>query len=165
MVKEQRKEKIKSLIGWMFWLSLLAIIIFSYLLFLHYSESESFCDFAPGLSCDIVNKSIYSEFPPGSGLPVSAMGIITFLIVLLLLYVIKEDKKIKLSKTIFNRKKCSSLLFYLMAISFLFALYLVYTELILILSICILCVVADIIIVIMLILSYKLKEVCYDKNE
>jgi len=132
---------------------IISMIISVYLVYLHYSDKSSFCDISKGLSCDIVNKSVYSEFPPGSGIPVSLMGLITFGIVLFLLNKIKKgNKDIK--------KKFSRYLFYLMIISLLFALYLVYAELVLILSICILCVTLDIFIISLLILSYKLWR-CY----
>jgi len=148
----------------MFSFSLLAIIIFSYLLFLHYADTESFCDFAPELSCDIVNKSIYSEFPPGSGIPVSFLGIVTFMIVVVSLFSIKTNKELKLNSFLLNKKSFSTFLFYLMLLSLLFALYLLYTELVFILSICILCVAADLIIIVMLILSYQLKVICHEKR-
>src|SRR3989338_4265497 len=103
--KNPRKQK---LIRWMRILSILNIIIFSYLLFLHYSDSESFCDIAPGLSCDIVNKSPWSEFPPGSGIPVSLMGILTFIVVLFLLSFIKNNKTMKIGNTFLNVKSWSN---------------------------------------------------------
>ena len=126
--------KKSKLIFWMEIISILFIIISSYLLYLHYADTESFCDISQGFSCDIVNKSPYSEFPPGSGIPVSLIGIITFIVVIIALELI-WGKKNKISK-----RALSSFVFYLMIISLLFALYLAYTELFLILSICILCV-------------------------
>ena len=131
----------------------LSMIISLYLIYLHYSDKSSFCDISEGLSCDIVNKSVYSEFPPGSGIPVSLMGFVTFWIVLFLLNKVEKGKKEA-------KKKFSKYLFYLMITSLLFALYLVYAELVLILSICILCVTLDIFIILLLILSFKLWR-CY----
>ncbi len=153
----------KKLIKWMNIISLLFIIISLYLLYLHYANTESFCDFSKGLSCDIVNKSIYSEFPPGSGIPVSLMGIITFIIVLIILNFIKKNKKFKIGNKNVDKKILAIFLFYLMIISFIFALYLVYAELFLILSICILCVVLDIFIIIMILLTYKLMRNLHEK--
>ena len=141
---------------WMECLSLLAIIISSYLLYLHYSDSTSFCDIGQGLSCDIVNRGIYSEFPPNSGIPVSLMGALTFIFVIIILEIIKRKKK--------HQKTLSTFIFYLMIISLIFALYLVYAELFLILSICILCVALDIIIILELLLSYKLRRIFYAKS-
>ena len=170
MVKRKKEAKVKNnsrkakLIRWMRILSVLNIIIFSYLLFLHYSDSESFCDIAPGLSCDIVNKSPWSEFPPGSGIPVSLMGILTFIVVLFLLSFIKNNKTMKIGNTLLNVKSWSNLLYYLMIVSLLFSIYLIYTEAVYILSFCILCLAADIVIIVMLILSYKLKVIAYENK-
>ena len=144
-------------------ISVIAIIISSYLLYLHYADTSSFCDFSPSLSCDIVNKSRYSEFPIDSGIPVSFIGILTFVTVIITLELIKNNRTFNFGKTKIDRKKLSNFLFYLMVVSLIFALYLVYTELFLILSICILCVALDIIIIIMLILSYKLRGVLNEK--
>mgnify|MGYP001601084663 CR=1 FL=1 len=154
----QKTLKEKKLIKWMSIVSILFIIISAYLLYLHYADVTSFCDISEGLSCDIVNKSRYSEFPPGSGIPVSLMGIITFIIVLITLKYIKKNKTFNVGNKKIDKKNLSRFLFYLMIISLLFSIYLVYAELFLILSLCILCVALDILIIIMLILSYKLKE-------
>lgn len=53
------------------------IIIMSYLTYLHYAGgSNSFCNLGEGLSCDIVNKSIYAEI---LGIPFSVLGLLYFL--------------------------------------------------------------------------------------
>ncbi len=143
------------------YLSILGIIISSYLLYLHYAEVSSFCDFSPSLSCEIVNKSRYSEFPPGSDIPVSGIGILTFVFILINLILIKKDAQFKLFNKKLNKKFLINLIFYILIISIIFALYLVYTELFLILSICILCIALDIIILTMFIIIYKLRS----KNE
>ena len=153
------RNKKKRIINYMLIICILSIITSLYLLYLHYSTKESFCDINQGLSCDIVNRSIYSEFPPGSGIPVSLMGIITFLIVVTALNLIKDNKSFRIGKIKVNKKILANFIFYLMIASLLFALYLVYAELFLILSICILCVVLDIFIIILLVLSYKLRGV------
>jgi|SRR3989344_5788152 len=145
----------------MLFVSILAIIISLYLLNLHYSDSGSFCDISASLSCDIVNKSAYSVFPPGWGIPVSLMGAITWLVVIIVLLMIKNNKSFNIGKTKFDKYIFSDFLFYLMILSLLFALYLVYTELFLILSICILCLVLDIIILTMLFLTWRLKAMIY----
>ncbi len=145
--------KPNKIIKWMRIIVFISIILSVYLIYLHYSDKSSFCDVSEGLSCDIVNKSIYSEFPPGSGIPVSLMGFVTFIVILILLNKIEKGNKDA-------KKKLSKILFYLMIISLLFALYLVYAELFLILSICILCVTLDIFIILLLIFSYKLWR-CY----
>lgn len=146
----------------MIFISIVAVIISSYLLSLHYSEGESFCDISAGFSCDIVNKSEYSVFPPGNGIPVSLMGALTFLFVIILLLLIKHEKTVKIGSRLFNKKTFSNIIFYLMTIGFIFSLYLLYAELFLILSVCILCVVLDVIIITMIILSYKLRRFAHE---
>ena len=42
--------------------AIIGMLIMGYLVKLHYSETAgAFCNLGEGLSCDIVNKSIYSE--------------------------------------------------------------------------------------------------------
>lgn len=58
-------------------------VILAYLARLHYSTGESsFCDFSPGLSCDLVNQSTYSEI---WGIPVAVLGLVFFLTVIVVL--------------------------------------------------------------------------------
>jgi uncharacterized membrane protein len=137
--------------------SFLAIIISAYLITLHYSDGESFCNLSTEFDCGIVNKSIWSEFPPGSGIPVSLMGALSFGFIILLTELIMHKVEFSIGSTKVNRKLLINIIFYLMLISVLFAAYLLYIELVYILSICILCVALDLLIIIVLILSYKLK--------
>lgn len=60
-------------------LSFLGIVFMSYLMKVHYSDagSSSFCDFAPGFSCDIVNKSVFSEL---FGVPIAFLGLMYFVV-------------------------------------------------------------------------------------
>jgi uncharacterized membrane protein len=46
--------------------------IMAYLTYLHYAETQSFCDISETVSCDVVTTSIYSEI---FGLPVSILGL------------------------------------------------------------------------------------------
>lgn len=58
-------------------LSLVGICVMGYLLYLHYSpEATSFCDLGEHLSCSGVNKSEYAKI---FGIPMSALGILYFL--------------------------------------------------------------------------------------
>src|SRR3989344_1304222 len=129
-------------------LSILGFIISSYLVYIHYADTSSFCDFSPEFSCDIVNKSLYSEFPPGNGIPVSFLGALTFLFIFVVFILIKKKKFFKINKINFNKKTLINFIFYLLIFSLLFSLYLVYAELFLILSVFILFVLLDIIILI-----------------
>ncbi len=51
-------------------------VIMAYLTTVHYSAGgSSFCNFGPGLSCNLVNKSVFSEI---AGVPVSVLGLVFF---------------------------------------------------------------------------------------
>jgi len=58
-------------------LALVGVLTMGYLISLHYSHSyNSFCDLGESFSCDVVNKSLYSEI---LGIPVSLLGFLYFL--------------------------------------------------------------------------------------
>lgn len=63
-------------------IALLGMAIMGYLISIHYAPAEeAFCNLGEGLSCDVVNKSVYSEV---FGVPVSALGFLYFVGVFLL---------------------------------------------------------------------------------
>lgn len=63
-------------------LAVLGMAIMGYLISIHYAPAEeAFCNLGEGLSCDVVNKSIYSEV---FGVPVSVLGFLYFAAVFLL---------------------------------------------------------------------------------
>ena len=127
-----------------FYISIIAIILFAYLVNVHYKPSQSrFCDISEGISCDIVNKSLYSEV---FGIPVSLLGVLFFALVAFLTWKLLKNKKIKFFSLELHKKEVLELLLLFMVISTLFSLWLVYAELFLILSICLLCVVGDVLI-------------------
>lgn len=62
-------------------LSLGGTIIMAYLLYLHYASTPlggTFCDLGEGFSCDLVNKSAYSEF---LRIPMAGFGVLYFTLV------------------------------------------------------------------------------------
>jgi uncharacterized membrane protein len=118
-------------------LSLIAMIISGYLLSLKYHQGESPCHFSDEISCDVVSKSPYSEFPPNSGIPIAGLGIIAFLLYLIpaaLLLSGFNFKHIGLSQ-----KKVHLLMFVWGAFSIFFYIYLTYLELFVIYALCPLC--------------------------
>ncbi len=141
----------KKLINIIIIFSILAIIISSYLLYIHYSTTGSFfCDLSNEFSCDIVNKSTYSEI---FNIPVSLLSLLTFLFILLISFYIKKNREF----SGFNKNELVNILIIFLIFSTLFSLYLVYIELFVLYSICILCVLLDIIIIILLITAIILK--------
>ena len=137
--------------------SILAIIVFSYLLYIHYKPTESkFCNFGEGFNCDIVNKSIYSEI---MGIPVSLLGALTFIGVLVLSILSLNNYKKKVSYYfVFDSGLMIRIIFWISVISLLFAIYLVYIEAFVLYSFCIFCLIGDILIIITLITSYLLMQ-------
>ena len=62
----------------------LGMLFMGYLTYLHFKTTEgSLCNFGAGLSCEIVNKSIYSEV---LGVPLSLLGLTYFIAVFTLAY-------------------------------------------------------------------------------
>ena len=147
--------------------SILAVIIFSYLVNLHYKgDEESFCDISTGVSCDIVNKSVYSEL---FGVPIALFGALTFLLIGILSFIAIKSAPAKSPKKQLIKKDTKEvlilkLLLAILSFSVLFSLWLIYAELYLILSICVLCVVSDIIILITLFILIKLNENSVNKK-
>jgi uncharacterized membrane protein len=150
-MQEKRNLKIIAI------LSIIGIIISSYLLFIKVTGYESFCDFSKEISCDNVSSSPYSEFPANSGIPIAGLGIIAYLLLLapaLLLLKGFDFTKLKLSRTLVLK-----LMFLWGLFSILFYIYLTYIELFVIYTICPLCVlVFAVSIIIFLFLSLNVKK-------
>lgn len=127
-------------------LSVIAIIISSYLLYTKYSGYRSFCDFSPEISCDAVSQSPYSEFPANSGIPVAGLGIIAFLLFLAPSAMLL--KGYDFAGLGLDRLKVYYLMLLWGVFSILFYIYLTYLELYVIYAICPLCVVTFIIVII-----------------
>ncbi|MEK6907016.1 MAG: vitamin K epoxide reductase family protein [Nanoarchaeota archaeon] len=130
--------------------SLIAIFTSTYLLYLHYSDTSSFCDISQGLSCDIVNRSLYSEI---FGIPIALFALITFYFINVITMAALQNKKI----FGLNEKNIFDIIYWLMIIGLLLALYLIYIEAFVLYSVCLLCVLLDIIILIILITIIKLR--------
>ncbi|PJE50934.1 MAG: hypothetical protein COV29_01500 [Candidatus Yanofskybacteria bacterium CG10_big_fil_rev_8_21_14_0_10_36_16] len=144
MAKKHEKKQIALAV-----LSILGILIMGYLVSLHFSEEEgSFCDLGKGLSCDIVNKSEYSEV---AGIPVSMLGIFYFIAVFFT-SIFKYDKK-TLKKIAF------------ITIAFLGpSLYLTIIELTVIKSICVFCEGSKILMTLIAITAWKGSGTEFKKN-
>ena len=131
--------------------SLIAILTSAYLLYSHYSDVSSFCDVSQAISCDIVNRSLYSEI---FNIPVSLFALITFYIVnVLSLAALRNEKPLKLTK-----KQIYNIIFWLMILGILFALYLIYIEAFVLYAFCPLCLLLDILILIILVTVIKLRS-------
>ena len=132
-------------------ISIIAIITSAYLIYIHYSNTSSFCDISNQVSCDIVNRSAYSEI---FNIPISGLSLLTFyFIAISIIFILKNKNFFGL-----NKKAIFNTIFWLMMISTLFALYLIYIEAFVLYAVCPLCVLLDIIILIVLITIIKLRR-------
>lgn len=134
---------------------IISIITSVYLTYLHYAEEESFCDISSTISCDIVNKSEWSEL---FGIPVAIFGLITFILLYIITILIAKNFNKAIFGIKFNKENLLLLMSLILAWSLIFALYLlVYVEYYKLKgTYCLLCIFLDIIIFIMLLISLKM---------
>jgi len=129
----------RSLVGVIIILGLIGMLTSIYLTAIHYKETavNQPCDINPQVSCSTVNSSAYSEF---YGIPVAGFGVLFFLITLFMCWLIlKKDKH-------YHR------LMYWHILGLLFVIYFIVIEVIL-RTVCPLCSLVHVIVIITLILS------------
>ena len=161
----------KKRFKWIRIIAVIAILVSSFLVYEHYKTTPSkFCKFGASFDCGIVNKSPYSNidgifyfmnFDMGFSwvpllempIPISALGILTFLLIFLM------SCKVERKKAFFGLKPMQQvkLMKWLMALSIIFALYLVYIEAYVLLFYCIYCLILDALIITEAILIKDLK--------
>lgn len=111
-------------------LSFAGVVVSAYALWQHYAPlGSAFCSLGETFSCDLVNKSTFSE---AFGIPVAGIGIVGYVALFALALGIVLDPQ-----------SAPRLLPWILAASFgglLFSLYLTYVELFIIGAVCILCV-------------------------
>lgn len=97
--------------------------IMVYLTYISFTQNQSFCDISKEVSCDIVVNSLYSKV---FGIPVSVLGLFYFLAVLI--------------SAVFNKKEnVFKTIFVLTLLGIIPSLYLTFTEIFFIKSLCVLC--------------------------
>lgn len=113
--------------------------LMAYLTRLHFSShgGDSFCDISTELSCDIVNKSLYSEV---MGIPMAVLGLVFFLSVIYVLWLnpVKKPWRVVLLFSIF---------------SLIFGIYLSLIEHFVIGSICILCEASKLLMIVLVVMA------------
>lgn len=101
-------------------LAIAGIMISSLALYHHYSQTDfEFCSVSQTVSCNLVNKSIYSEI---FSIPVALIGIVEYIIVFSVSFI--KDKRI---------------LPIISLLGFVFSIYLTYIEIAVIEAYCLLC--------------------------
>jgi|TARA_B100001971_G_C17922011_1_gene398264 uncharacterized membrane protein len=145
--------------------SFLALIVSAHLLYLHYSSEDSyFCNLDNLSGCNVVNKSVYSttdgvinnilgthiNFP----FPTALLSLLVFAFIFAGSYSLYQDKSFfKIS-----RKKLITYFQFLLVISLIYALFLIYIEAYVLNVWCVFCLVLDVLILI------SLMAVSYLKN-
>ncbi len=143
--------KEKKLLNYISITSVLSTLVSIYLIYLHYSKpGKRFCDIGEIFSCDVVNKSIYSLFPPKIGIPVAFLGILFFTVILVLSRIAYKNPE--------KEKHTINYIYLLTIFSLFFAFYLLFIEIFILKAFCMGCLVLDVLIIINLILTYKLKH-------
>lgn len=122
-------------------LSILGIFLSLYATYHHYSTFENgVCDINDKLSCDVVNRSVYSEI---AGVPVAIIGLAGYILINITSIMIYRTKNKDLKKT----------LFLLSLFGLIFSLYLTYIEAFKLYTFCPICLLSLAIITFIFILS------------
>jgi uncharacterized membrane protein len=148
------RQKQQRLLKFIFFLSILGIILSGYLTYLHYSTLSSPCDFNGTFQCSLVNRSKYAEI---FSIPVALLGVLGYSFLgFVSLSLAKDDFLKKIRKKNFIGKIISAkTLLIVSIIALVTSLYLTYAEFFIIKAICILCVISQINIIGIVIISYK----------
>ena len=124
-------------------LSLAGIIVSAISLQRHYAKSATeFCDFSQKFSCDIVNRSEYSEI---AGIPVAAVGVLGYAV----LFALSTFRK--------SRPETPTTLLLASAAGLIIALCLTYVEAYVLKTWCILCLVSQFLILLITLTAAAIK--------
>ena len=151
------KKTLKKII----FLAVLGILVSAYLLKVHYSDSSQLCDINKTFSCSEVKNSDYSE---AFGIPMAGYGLMGyFLIGLMAMLRYKKERLLEKEwlKKVFTQQN----LFYVSFAALIFSLYLTYTSLFIIKSLCLFCLISLGIIAMITFYTYKNLKVKENKFE
>ena len=135
-------------------ISILGIILSSYLAYLHFEPSASkLCIIGENFDCDVVNKSTYSQL---FGIPVAILGGLTYLLFLIIAMLLLKDYDFsKIGKLIdepITQTTAYYALFVTAIIALGFSIYLTYVEAYILKTYCIFCLVSLTFIIILFII-------------
>lgn len=124
-------------------LGFLGMAVTTYLIYQHYkTPGSSFCNVSDFVSCDVVNKSLYSEL---FGIPVSMLGFAT--------YAFLFAVSLLLARGVLAPQRFIPVLFSVSGFGLLFSLYLTYVEFFILWAVCIFCITQQILIAVLFINS------------
>jgi len=140
----------KKILQFIFFLSFLGILVALYLTQIHITSQSTLCDFNDRFSCTTVSQSSFSTVV---GIPVPLLGLAAYTIIALLSFFLLEDKKWMKRKGI-SRVISKRFLFEFSLVSLVFSLYLTFAETFIVESFCLFCLISQMIILTIFVLSY-----------
>ena len=147
--------KQQKLLKFVFLLSILGIIVSGYLTYIHYSVLNSPCDFSETFQCSLVSQSQYAEF---LGIPLAIFGLLGYAFLGLVSFGLYSNKyglgRLKKNYIFKEVISARTLLFFSIA-ALAISGYLTYAEFFLIKALCLFCLVSQLIILIIAIISYQ----------
>lgn len=146
MIIKSQNKVLKTIL----FLSLLGIVLSAYLTYIHYSQSSSPCDFSKTISCSFINRSKYAEI---GGVSVSLIGLLGYSLLGLISFSLLKKGPLP---GLFTKKISSKHLIFLSLIAVVFTFYLTYTEFFLVKAVCVLCLISQVSILAITLLSYNL---------
>lgn len=118
-------------------LSFLGMFVAAYLVYQHFKiPGSSFCNVSDYVSCDVVNKSRYSEI---FGIPVSILGFLAYVLIFFTSFGLVKGWKFEKISSIFSAKNVFHFLTLFSILSLAFSLYLTYVEFFVLYALCIFC--------------------------
>jgi len=153
----ETKRKLRRNLWVIFWLAILGLIISSYLFYLHCVPlASSPCDINEYISCDIVNKSIYSKI---WFIPWASLGMLAYLFFIISSFGLNRHFDFTRIAWVLENERMYSIMFWMSVIGFGVQTYLAYIEFFVLQTICPFCVTSHLIIT--LILIYSILNVSY----
>lgn len=135
--------RIKQLIGAVVALAIIGVLVSAYATYQHYRPSgTSFCNLNSVVSCDVVNKSKYSEI---AGVPVAIIGIIGYLVLAGIAGMLFAGRA--------EKQRGALALVFLSGGALLFSFYLTFVEFFWLNALCPLCIASQIVILLIFIIS------------
>ena len=147
MIENKKQRTLKFII----FLAFLGLLVSGYLVNLHYTDRDAPCDVDEIFACSVVKESNYSEV---FGIPVALVGLLGYGLLGLIGFCLYFRGKWK-EKSLFKKLANSELLLWLSIVAVLVSGWLTYAEFFLIKALCIFCLVSQVIILGILLLSYN----------
>ncbi len=147
--------KQQKLLKFVFFLSLLGIIVSGYLTYIHYSALNAPCDFSETFQCSLVSQSQYAEF---LGIPLAIFGLLGYAFLGFVSFGLYSEK-FGLEKwrnhRLFKKVISARMLLFFSIAALTISGYLTYAEFFLIKALCLFCLISQAIILTIAVISYQ----------